>query len=61
MRPVWTFWTFHTAACRRHLEDPGATCICRDWSMPKEQKNGAEDLAKARWYLERLQREVGNG
>lgn len=28
-KPVWTFWTFHTAECRRHLEDPGATCICR--------------------------------
>lgn len=22
----------HTAACRKHQEDPGATCICRDWS-----------------------------
>ncbi len=28
----WTFETFHTARCRRHLEDPGATCICRAWS-----------------------------
>lgn len=35
MNPTWTFWTFHTAACRRHLEDPGARCICRDWSTPE--------------------------
>ncbi len=29
MKPTWTFWTFHTAACREHLQDPGARCICR--------------------------------
>lgn len=28
-KPVWTFETFHTAACRLHLQDPGARCICR--------------------------------
>ncbi len=28
-KPVWTFETFHTAACREHLQDPGARCICR--------------------------------
>lgn len=25
----WTFWTFHTTACRAQLEDPGARCACR--------------------------------
>jgi len=35
--PLWTFETFHTAACRLHLQDPGARCICRDWS-PKEER-----------------------
>lgn len=27
--PVWTFETFHTAACREQLQDPGAGCVCR--------------------------------
>lgn len=36
--PVWTFFTFHTAKCREHLQDPGATCICRDWSKPEETR-----------------------
>ena len=26
LRTQWRFW--HTPACCKHLEDPGATCIC---------------------------------
>lgn len=29
MSATWTFETFHTAQCRKHLEDPGNGCICR--------------------------------
>lgn len=36
-RPTWTFWTFHTDACREALQDPGARCICRDWSSEEER------------------------
>jgi hypothetical protein len=37
-RPAWTFETFHAPHCREHLQDPGARCVCRDWSPPKETK-----------------------
>lgn len=36
--PVWTFWTFHTAECRRHLEDPGNGCICRPPAVPEPKR-----------------------
>lgn len=34
--PVWTFETFHTPQCRAQLVDPGARCVCRDWSPEEE-------------------------
>lgn len=27
-KPLPGFRAWHTEACRKHLEDPGATCIC---------------------------------